>query len=282
MKKIIWRIIVLRAKISGRLKRLGWIHVLKILFNMPIIKPVKLTLIKEDRDAGIGLYKSDRLPELWIPLQNDPGCDIDQYLFDYDLYHATYIGDMVSGGDTVMDCGGYIGLFSLWCLKKGADQIIVFEPEKRNCECIKRNLASYIDSGKVILIENGVWSCCSDMNLKLTDSGVGHSLLDRVKAVGSTTVKVVDIDSVVQNIECSKINFIKMDIEGAERKALLGAEKVIIRDRPKMFICSYHLPDDPKVITNIVLKIRPDYTVNYTGVSLSEKGITQEQGVVFV
>lgn len=279
MQKIMWRINLIMAKMSGRLKRLGWIHVLKILINKTLFQQVKFSLISEDTNAGIGLYMSDSLPNLWIPLQNDPGCDIDHYLFKYDLYHNTYIGDLISRGDTVIDCGGYIGLFTLWCLNKGAKKVIVFEPEKRNCECLKRNLSSYIDSGKVILIEKGVWSHYRTMDLSLTECGVGHSLLSGIEAVGSTSVEVVEIDSVIQYGE--RINFIKMDIEGAEREALIGSKRIIGKDKPKMFICSYHLPDDPQVITNIVLRMQPDYLIAYTGFALNKRGFIQEQGVVF-
>lgn len=279
MQKILWRINLIIAKISGQLKRLGWIHVLKILLHKPLVKPVEFSLITLDINAGIGLYKSDYLPNLWIPLQNDPGCDIDHYLYKYDLYHNTYIGDLVCKGDTVIDCGGYIGLFTLWCLNKGAKRVIVVEPEKRNCECIKRNLSSYIDSGKVILIEKGAWSNHGTMDLSLTESGVGHSLISGIEAVGSTLVEVIEIDSVIQYGE--RINFIKMDIEGAEREALIGAKRIIGKDKPKMFICSYHLPDDPQVITNIVLQIRPDYSIDYTGFAFNKRGFIQDQGVVF-
>ncbi|OPY58760.1 MAG: hypothetical protein A4E55_00634 [Pelotomaculum sp. PtaU1.Bin035] len=278
MRKIMWRINLIMAKINGKLKRLGWIHVLKILLNLPIVKPVNFSMTAMDANAGIGLYKSGDLPDLWIPLQNDPGCDIDQYLFKYDLYHSTYIGDLVSGGDTVIDCGGYIGLFTLWCLRKGAKKVIVFEPEKKNCICLKRNLSPYVESGKVVLVEKGVWSNYGTMDLSLTESGVGHSLLNGIEAVGSASVEVVEIDSVVQSND--RINFIKMDIEGAERQALIGAKRVIDKDKPKMFICTYHLPDDPRAITDIVKKMRPDYRFEHTGLAFNERGFIQEQGVV--
>ncbi|OPX82872.1 MAG: hypothetical protein A4E52_01996 [Pelotomaculum sp. PtaB.Bin013] len=48
-----------------------------------------------------------------------------------------------------------------------------------------------------------------------------------------------------------------------------------------MFICSYHLPDDPQVITNIVMETQPDYRVDYTGFASNDRGFIQEQGVVF-
>ncbi|MDF9407834.1 FkbM family methyltransferase [Pelotomaculum isophthalicicum JI] len=282
IKIIMWRINFIIAKISGSLKRLGWMQVFKIILNKPIVKPVAFSLIMQDKETSIGLYKSDFFPDLWIPLQKNPGLDVDQYLFKYDLYHNTYIGDLISRGDTVIDCGGYIGLFTLWCLKKGAKRVIVFEPEKRNYECLRRNLSSYIDSGKVLLIGKGVWSTGGSMGLRLTESGVGHSLLSGVEAIDSTPIEVVEIDTVIQDlVPNERIGFIKMDVEGAEREALIGAKGAIARDKPKMFICSYHLPDDPQVITNIVMETQPDYRVDYTGFASNDRGFIQEQGVVF-
>jgi len=248
---------------------------------LPLFQPVQFSLIEEDAQAGIGLYRSGCLPDLWIPLQDDPGCDIDRFLFDRDVYHNTYIGDLVSRGDNVLDCGGYIGLFTLWCLDKGAGKVVVFEPEKRNCECIRRNLSGYIGCGRVVLVEKGVWSSSGEMVLNLTGSGVGHSLLDGVESAAQAVVEVAGIDDVMRDLEIDRIDFIKMDIEGAEREALIAAKNVIYRNKPKMFICTYHLPDDHRVITERVLAIRPDYSFEYTGFSVHEKGVSQNQGAVF-
>ena len=42
----------------------------------------------------------------------------------------------------------------------------------------------------------------------------------------------------------TSVNYIKMDIEGAEYEALLGLESVIKRDCPHLAISVYHKPDD--------------------------------------
>lgn len=57
-------------------------------------------------------------------------------------------------------------------------------------------------------------------------------------------VETLTIDDLLRNNGLERIDFIKMDIEGAELEALKGAETVIRRFRPKLAISIYHrLPD---------------------------------------
>ena len=53
--------------------------------------------------------------------------------------------------------------------------------------------------------------------------------------------------------------FIKMDIEGAEKEALMGAKEIIKRRKPKLAICAYHKPEDIYELPQTILGIRDDY-----------------------
>ena len=64
------------------------------------------------------------------------------------------------------------------------------------------------------------------------------------------------IDEILQGEEAT---YIKMDVEGAELRALYGAEKTIRTYRPKLAVCMYHKPEDLVTIPQYIYSIRDDY-----------------------
>ena len=105
----------------------------------------------------------------------------------------------------------------------------------------------------------------------LDEQGNMASSLSPIAPYGEI-VEVEDIDSVVLD---NKVAFIKMDIEGSEYQALIGARGCIMRDHPVLAISAYHRKEDlielPKV-----MKSFEDASVGYKlylrhhGVALAE------------
>jgi FkbM family methyltransferase len=58
-----------------------------------------------------------------------------------------------------------------------------------------------------------------------------------------TEVRTITIDDFVQRFSLPRVDFIKMDIEGAESRALTGAADIIRRFRPRLAISAYHSLD---------------------------------------
>jgi hypothetical protein len=69
------------------------------------------------------------------------------------------------------------------------------------------------------------------------------------------------IDSFVNEKKLSKVDFIKMDIEGAEMSALEGGIETIRKFRPKLAIAIYHSLDDFFNIPNWILALGLDYEI---------------------
>ena len=69
------------------------------------------------------------------------------------------------------------------------------------------------------------------------------------------------MDSFVNTSHLSQVDFIKADIEGAERQMLKGAAQVLREFAPKLAICTYHYPDDPQVLEEIIKEANPQYKV---------------------
>ena len=72
--------------------------------------------------------------------------------------------------------------------------------------------------------------------------------------------ETVGINSKDTVIGCEQnISFVKMDIEGAELEALIGAKDIIKKFKPKMAISIYHKPEDIITLPSIIMEYCDDY-----------------------
>lgn len=67
------------------------------------------------------------------------------------------------------------------------------------------------------------------------------------------------IDNIAAEIGFDRVDFIKKDVEGAERNALRGGAGIIERFLPRMSIATENLPDDIRVLPEVVKSIFPGY-----------------------
>lgn len=167
--------------------------------------------------------------------------------------------EQVKPGDIVIDCGAHVGVFTDFALKQGAAKVISIEPEPTNVECLRRNFSREIASGRVVIVPKAVWS--QDTKLEFTISAESSGMNSAVISTGTQKVLVpaARIDTLVTELKLPRIDYIKMDIEGAERHALAGAESTIRRYGPRLMLEMYHLPDDPQVLPALVTRFRPSY-----------------------
>ena len=72
------------------------------------------------------------------------------------------------------------------------------------------------------------------------------------------TVSTITLDEFLTD-QKRKVSFIKMDIEGEERNALIGAKRTIKENKPKLAISVYHKYDDIFEIPRLIMEFRNDY-----------------------
>lgn len=131
-------------------------------------------------------------------------------------------------------------------------KIIGFEFDNINYNKALINTADYHD---VSLIPKGLW----DKECSLP-AVTGHDKGSNVSINGETTVELTTIDDYFRDKSVSDYpTYIKMDIEGSEKQAILGSTSVIKAVKPKLAISMYHLPEDIYEIPNMILKLHPDY-----------------------
>ena len=122
----------------------------------------------------------------------------------------------------IVDAGANIGLASIYFANKYPDaKIIAIEPEQSNFELLKENVAPY---SHVIPVHAALWNKNGEINL--IDPGLGKwGFMAEMKhpsehLPGNTchTVLAMTIDEIMKDYRLTKIDILKIDIEGAERE----------------------------------------------------------------
>lgn len=160
-------------------------------------------------------------------------------------------------GDIVVDCGACWGDTALYFAFKGAKRIYSFEFIESQCKIFNMNVSmnpKYRE--RIELVKLPLWEK-SDIELSYHDNGPGSRVGE--KNLYPNKVKTICLDDFAREQNIEKIDFIKMDIEGAELSALRGAEGAIRRHKPKLAICVYHKNDDMIEIPRYLMSINPSY-----------------------
>ena len=173
------------------------------------------------------------------------GINIDFIIKQYECKRDNVI-IQAEPGDVVIDAGGCFGDTALYFANKVGTKGLVkaFEFIPGNIEIFNKNIALNPALAPLIeLVKNPLWN---ESNLKVffADNGPGSKVaLDIFDGyTGNTTT--LTIDDCVNSSNLVKVDFIKMDIEGAETNALAGAAETIKKYKPKLAIALYHSTQD--------------------------------------
>lgn len=152
----------------------------------------------------------------------------------------------VRESDIVIDAGGCWGDTALYFASMAGSRgrVYTFEFIPSNLEIMRANLnLNDALSPNITIVENPVWSQ-SDQTLFCIDNGPGSRVSSQRLSSDDITMKTVSIDDFIERRQLDRVDFIKMDIEGAELATLKGAEQVLRKFRPQLAVSVYHRPED--------------------------------------
>lgn len=145
-------------------------------------------------------------------------------------------------GDCVIDAGACYGDTALaFAASVGAQgRVHAFEIDPPSLQIIRHNVALNPGlSTRITLREQALGDVVAQRFMH--GSGPGAVVLDHP---GGYPVSMTTLDTYVEQAGIERVDFIKMDIEGAELGALQGAASTLARFKPRLAISLYHRPDD--------------------------------------
>lgn len=205
-----------------------------------------LTLGAESIDLGFNDWQTYRqnLAPLGYPIELfiRPSGVMEQFILQQYRCMTEKDAIEVEEGDYVIDAGGCYGDTALYFSTKVGEtgRVISFEFLPENLKIFEQNLTlNPTLSDRISIIRKPLGSN-SNKDMYILKNGPGTKVLEKSNDPMAECIKTTSIDATMWQNNFSHVDFIKMDIEGSELKALKGAEETINRHKPKLAISVYH------------------------------------------
>lgn len=160
----------------------------------------------------------------------------------YEPIEAFLFRSMLASGMTVIDAGANVGQYTLIAAMEVGSRggVHAFEPVPNTFQQLQTNVVQNNVSKTVRTNMNALWNRTEHLELHLERAMVGNQGAYTIGVPSEVVDKVMSVgvrldDYVVQN-RLQQVDLIKLDIEGAEWFALLGASETISRWRPTMLV----------------------------------------------
>ena len=175
--------------------------------------------------------------------------NVEKFYFIYETISELFVNSFhfkyfdINEGDIVIDAGANIGGFTVQAGKKVGKngKVIAIEPDPNNMKILKLNCEAN-NLGNVIFVEKGLWSKKDKLEFYESHRPGEHSLIhtneQHEKIIKKSKIIDVDtFDNILYDNNIKKVDFVKVDIEGAEYEALLGSlNTLMVYDKIKFVI----------------------------------------------
>jgi FkbM family methyltransferase len=168
----------------------------------------------------------------WIAGSASHGC----WLGTYEKAKQQLVARLLRPGDVVFDVGANVGLYTLLAsLRVGPEgRVVAFEPLPGNLDY----LAQHLELNRVKNVEV-VGAAVGRARGHSSFVAAGSRSMGRLGSGGSLEVDVVCLDDLVASGRVPPPDLIKMDIEGGEVEALVGAQTVLREHRPTVVLATH-------------------------------------------
>lgn len=161
----------------------------------------------------------------------------------YEPNEFTFLDGVLKAGMTFVDVGANDGLYTLFAAGKVGDagRVVSVEPSSRERSHLQHNLERNA-IGNVTVVAAALGAAGGVADLKVADGHhTGHNTLGDfahgdVAIAGSERVEVETLDTLAGRLGLSRIDVIKIDVEGAEGSVLAGARQTLASWRPILLL----------------------------------------------
>lgn len=152
-----------------------------------------------------------------------------------------FFQNQLKPGYTVLDIGANMGIYSLRALRQGC-HVYAFEPTPKICNILKQNIKvnGFAESKRAHVIQKAVSNVCGTATFYQNTAMSGHSSLycdEMDREIQEIVVETVALDSC--RSQFGSVDFIKIDVEGAEYFAFCGMRQLLMENHNVKLIMEF-------------------------------------------
>lgn len=158
----------------------------------------------------------------------------------FEPYETALIESEICPGDVVLDIGANIGYYTLILARLVGEKgrVYAFEPDPTNFQLLKKNVRAN-GYHNVVFVQKAVSDASGALSLYLCPDNKGdHRIYDSHDERNVVTIEATTLDEHFSEFQ-GTINFIKMDIQGAEGRAVRGMRRLLERHRDVKLITEF-------------------------------------------
>jgi FkbM family methyltransferase len=152
-------------------------------------------------------------------------------------------GHRVKPGDVVVDIGANIGTFSVYAAKAcGASRVLSFEPFPENYKLLSKNVEAN-QLGMVTCVNQAVAGKRGVRTLAVNSEESGSHSLVSGSSDQRIEVECCSFEDIFERFGVNKIDYLKMDCEGAEYEILENANRSRLQQIGQISMEYHHVPN---------------------------------------
>jgi len=174
--------------------------------------------------------------------------------------------------DVIIDAGAFIGDTAVYFHHKlqGQCHVHSFELLDENLALLVHNLERNGVADDRVTVNRFALADRTGDEITIADGATQGSTSIFGRSGRGAVVQTITLDDYVMSLGLQRVDFIKMDIEGAEVPALKGATQTIRHFRPRLAICLYHQWDDVVRVPRVLREIGVPYRYGFKWVQLKD------------
>ncbi|OGV85826.1 MAG: hypothetical protein A2340_11255 [Lentisphaerae bacterium RIFOXYB12_FULL_60_10] len=203
----------------------------------------------------------------------------------YEPNEFAWLNEVLATGMVVLDAGANVGLYTVFMAKKvgSGGKVIAVEPSKREMcylkeNCRRNNLENVLLRQVALAANTGHAELCVAPDEYNGLNSIGRFRYPDIPVAAREMVKTMTIDDLVEECGLSRLDFIKLDVEGSEYEVLRGAYRTIQQHHPAIMIEYERSRPGTRLLDPEFEKLLLQYSYRYQ--PLTSIGAVEQKGFV--